>query len=165
MRRSLLPFLPVLLASALTIAAQGPSASLQTGIPVEKTLAARQTHSYTVRLEKDQFAQLTIEQRGIDVVVRVFGPEGQLILQVDTPTGTEDAEYVEIVAEVSGAHRIEVICINKSRRELRIPAIWRAPNRSFPNASPIHRNGRPPSELSSNKLSPRRQKRDDSMRP
>jgi hypothetical protein len=50
--------------------------TLQSGKTIEKSLAAGQTHRYTINLEKDQFIQLAGEQRGIDVVVRVFAPGG-----------------------------------------------------------------------------------------
>src|SRR6266545_4009803 len=107
-RLSLLLFLPTLFSVALTTAAQGTSAPLQAGSPIERTLSAGQSHSYTINLEKDQFVQLAGEQRGVDVLIRVFMPDGKLLREFDSPTGAEGTEYVEFVGETSGAYRIEV---------------------------------------------------------
>lgn len=107
-RRSLLLSLPALLAIAITIAGQGVTRSLKPGTGSETTLSGGQKHSYIIAVEKDQFVELTVEQRHIDVVVRVFLPEEKLLAEFDTPTGTEGFEHVEFVAEASGNYRIEV---------------------------------------------------------
>ena len=106
MQRSFLLSLPILLACAVTIAAQG--SSLQTGVSIEKTLSDKQMHSYVVAVEKDQFIQLTVEQRNVDIVVRVFLPDGTMLAEFDSPTGSEGVEYVEFVAESSGKYRVEL---------------------------------------------------------
>src|SRR5207249_4440557 len=71
-------------------------------------LAAGQSHSYTINLEQDQFLQLVVDQRGIDVVVRVFSPAGRRLSEVDTPNGTNGPEDVTVIAEAAGVYRIEV---------------------------------------------------------
>ena len=107
-RRSLVLSLPALLAFALTILGQGATRSLELGVAVKKALSGTQTHSYTVTVEKNQLVQLTVEQFNIDVVVRVFLPDGTLLREVDTPTGTSGTEYVEFVADSSGNYRVDV---------------------------------------------------------
>ncbi len=81
---------------------------LQPGTPIERTLAAGQVHTYSVSLEQDQLLQLVVDQRGIDVVVRVFSPVGRRLGEFDSPNGTEGPENVSVIAETSGAYRIEV---------------------------------------------------------
>ena len=108
-RRSLVLSLPALLAFALTIAGQGATRSLEPGVAVKKTLAATQTHSYTLTLTKDQFVQLTVEQLQIDVVVRVFLPDGTLLREYDSPTGTEGFEYAEFVSDSAGTYRVDIL--------------------------------------------------------
>ncbi|HEV2904607.1 MAG TPA: PPC domain-containing protein [Pyrinomonadaceae bacterium] len=110
MRRcSLVLSLPALLAIALTIVGQGAIRSLEPGVSVKKTLSSTQTHSYTVTVETNQFVQLTVQQLHIDVVLRVFLPDGTLLREFDSPTGTEGVEYVEFVAESSGNYRVDVV--------------------------------------------------------
>ena len=108
-RRSLVLSLPALLAIALTTVAQSAIRSLEPGVAIKKTLSATQTHSYAVTVAKDQFVQLTVEQLYIDVVVRVFLPDGTLVREYDSPTGTEGVEFVEFVGASSGNYRVDVV--------------------------------------------------------
>src|SRR5207302_6282599 len=84
---------------------QAGAASLQLGTPIDRTLAAGQSHRYTIKLELDQIAQLVVDQRGIDVIVRVFSPGGRRLGEFDTPNGTEGPENVPVIAPVAGADR------------------------------------------------------------
>ena len=68
--------------------AQSDPNSLQPGVPIERTIARGQSHSFTVSMEKDQVLQLVVDQRGIDVVAR-SGPvhlTGQRSRAIDTET-------------------------------------------------------------------------------
>src|SRR5438552_13062745 len=96
-------FLPIDCAKA-----QSGAATLQPGIPIERTLARGQTHSFNVTLEQDQALQLVVNQHGIDVVVRVFSPAGKSLGEFDSPNGTEGPENVSVIAVTSGVYRIEV---------------------------------------------------------
>jgi hypothetical protein len=111
MRKARCILLSLLLSFLLTaerVSAQSGATSLQPGTPIERTLAAGQTHSYNVSLEQDQILQLVVEQRGIDVVVRVFSPAGQRLGEFDSPNGTDGPENVSVIAEATGAYRIDV---------------------------------------------------------
>jgi hypothetical protein len=110
MRKSigLLLLLPSLLFNAARVSAQVAATSLQPGTPIERTLSAGQTHTYNVNLEQDQLLQLVVEQRGIDVVVRVFSPAGRRLGEFDSPNGTDGPENVSVVADATGSFRIEV---------------------------------------------------------
>src|SRR5437660_1268034 len=88
--------------------AQTGAASLQLGTPIERRLTAGQSHRYTIKLEQDQIAQLVVDQRGIDVIVRVFSPAGRRLGEFDSPNGTDGPEDVTVVAETAGVYRIEV---------------------------------------------------------
>jgi hypothetical protein len=61
-----------------------------------------------VSLESKQFLQLVVEQRGVDVVVRVFSPDGKRLGEFDSPNGTSGPEGVTLIADTSGAYRIDV---------------------------------------------------------
>ncbi|HEY6044982.1 MAG TPA: hypothetical protein VIU65_00180, partial [Pyrinomonadaceae bacterium] len=110
MRRfSLLFFVPILFLPPIPSAAQAQSTALQTGASIEKDLRAGQTHSYTISLEREQFLQLTIEPADVDIVVRVFLPDGKLLRELNDLNEGEDVAYVELVSEFSGAYRFEVV--------------------------------------------------------
>ena len=81
---------------------------LKLGVPVERELAGGVAHSYIVTLTAGQYMKVVVEQKGIDVVVRLFGPDGQKITEVDSPNGTEGPEPVSVIAEAAGAYLLEV---------------------------------------------------------
>lgn len=89
-------------------AAQAPPTALQQGTPVEKSIGGSQTHSYTVTTEEKNSVQVTVEQRGVDVVVSVFSPAGKKLGEYDSPNGTDGPENVSFVVVEPGAYRIDV---------------------------------------------------------
>src|SRR5262245_48222402 len=56
---------------------------LEPGKPIERELSGGQTHYYRVKVEAGQYLHLVVDQRGIDVVVTLSGPEGKKLLEVD----------------------------------------------------------------------------------
>jgi len=107
------------------------SSVLHPGLPIERTLAGGQSHSYTIGLDKDQFVQLVVEQHGIDVVIRTFSPSGQRLGEFDSPNGSNGPEPVTITAGASGQYRIEVALleprdVQPGRYEVRIVEIRKA---------------------------------------
>ena len=81
---------------------------LEPGKPIERDIAGGQVHSYRVDLTSGTFLHLVADQRGVDVVVRVFGPDGKQITKVDGPNGTNGPELVSVVAEATGTVVIEI---------------------------------------------------------
>jgi hypothetical protein len=111
MRRLRVTLLFSILTSVLPLPgneAQIESGGLQVGVPVERTIASGQAHGFTVNLEADQFLRLVVDQRGVDVVVRVFSPAGKSLGEFDSPNGTEGPENVSFVAATTGVYRISV---------------------------------------------------------
>lgn len=58
---------------------------LSQGKPVTNKIVSDEIDSYTVELEKGQFLSLSIEQHDVDVITKVFAPDGELIGEFDTP--------------------------------------------------------------------------------
>ena len=81
---------------------------LNLGAPIDRELAGGEAHSYRVLLTAGQYLHVTVEQKGIDVVVTLSGPEGQKITEVDGPFGTLGTEPVYAIAPTAGLHRLEV---------------------------------------------------------
>ncbi len=82
--------------------------ALEPGAPVEREMGADDVHAYEVILDEGQFLSTTVDQNGIDVIVTVIGPDGQQIAEVDSPTGTDGEEVVEVAATSSGSYRLEI---------------------------------------------------------
>lgn len=81
---------------------------LEPGKPIERSIAAGETHSYTLTLTSGQYAHIAVDQRGVDVVVSIFAPDGTKLVQVDMPNGKDGLEPASLLAETSSAYRVEV---------------------------------------------------------
>lgn len=89
-------------------AQQAPS-SIELGKPFEREIAAHETHSYTVTMTAGQYAHLAVDQRGVDVVVTIFAPDGTKLVRVDMPNGDRGLEPVSLIAETAGIYRLEIL--------------------------------------------------------
>jgi hypothetical protein len=103
--------LPLATCVFVSASAQGPT-TLQVGTPIERTLATGQSQEFTITLEENTFVQLVVEQRGIDVVVRVVSPEVKALGEFDSPNGNDGPEHVSFVGTSAGAYRINVSPLN-----------------------------------------------------
>ena len=84
------------------------STPLELGKPVERELAGDAAHSYRITLAANQFLHVVVEQKGIDVVVALFAPDGKKVAEVDSPNGSQGPEPILVMAEVTGTYRLEV---------------------------------------------------------
>ena len=105
---------------------------LQPGTPSERGVGPGQVQNFTLTLEENQFAQLVVNQRGIDVVVRVANPAGKSLGEFDSPNGDNGPENVSFVAATAGNYQISVALLNDNantpngRFEIRIVEIRQA---------------------------------------
>ena len=107
----------ILACAAVAGARQMPGADarpLRAGAPVGRELKADEVHAYQIELAAGEFLRATVEQRGIDVVVRVFAPDGAKVAEADSPNGTQGPEPVAFVARAGGAYRLEVSALDKA---------------------------------------------------
>lgn len=109
---SLAALLPLLLLPLSGPAA--PSATeLRPGPAIERTLSGREEHEYAIPLVRGQILHLVAEQRGLDLVEELSGPDGRLLLRVDTPRGAYGPEVLWIEARESGRHRLRVRALDE----------------------------------------------------
>jgi len=88
--------------------------SLQSGLPIARPLSRGQSHRFTLAMEQDQFAQIVVDQRGVDVIVRVYSPDGKTLGEFDSPNGANGPENVPVVAIVPGTYSLEVTPLSRS---------------------------------------------------
>lgn len=95
---------------ALCVAAAQPTRQdLHPGAEVERLLAGGEAHSYSVEVRPGARLLVTVEQRGIDVVVEAAQADGRTLLAVDSPNDSEGPECALIPAEASGSLEIRVL--------------------------------------------------------
>ena len=87
-------------------------------------MSGGQTHTYRVETaDANRYCDIVVEQRGIDVVLLLFSPEGKKLAEVDSPNGATGPERVSLVLENPGAYRLEVRSLEKDaagRYEIRL---------------------------------------------
>jgi hypothetical protein len=81
---------------------------IEPGKPIERELAGGQSHAYQITLSAGQFMKVIVEQRGIDVVVGLLGPDAKQIMEFDSEIRSQGQETVWQVAEVAGSYRLNV---------------------------------------------------------
>ena len=84
------------------------------GKAIEQELMGDGVHSYTLKLEANQYLNAVVEQKGIDIVATVFNPAGEKVYEVDSPNGTEGPEPIYLISQSSGSYRLEVRSLDKA---------------------------------------------------
>ena len=87
---------------------------IEPGKPIERELTGGQSHSYQMTLAAGQYVRLAVDQRGIDVVVRLFGPDDKQIAEFDNEIRLQGVETVSWVAEVAGSYRLDLLAKYKN---------------------------------------------------
>jgi CHAT domain-containing protein/tetratricopeptide (TPR) repeat protein len=87
-------------------AANKDSNELTQNSQLDRELAGGKADSFKIALAADQFLQLDVEQKGIDVIVRLLSPEGKELANVNN--NDQGTETIAVVADVAGSYRIEV---------------------------------------------------------
>jgi CHAT domain-containing protein/Tfp pilus assembly protein PilF len=71
-------------------------------------LAGGRQHTYRISLGACQFLKVILEQRSIDVVAQVSGPDGKKMLEFDSESRSQGREEISLVAEAAGAFLLTV---------------------------------------------------------
>ena len=95
--------------------AQGASGKdvrdLKRGLPIECELKPPDVHSYKVSANVGQYFRVVVMQNGIDLYVKLIGPDQKLIIEVDSPNKRNGPEPVSAIAHMTGSYRLEVLAL------------------------------------------------------
>src|SRR5436305_207696 len=89
-------------------AAPAPVRLARAGTVFESAMARGETQTCLLELTAGTFADLAVDQRGIDVIVTVRGPDGRQLASSDSSFGAWGSEPVPVIAKRSGQYRLEV---------------------------------------------------------
>ncbi|HJQ67371.1 MAG TPA: tetratricopeptide repeat protein [Blastocatellia bacterium] len=100
---------------------------LEAGKPIERELKGGEAHTYQVSLSANQFLRVAVDQRGIDVALKLFGPDGKQIAEFDSPVGAQGQESISAISDQEGSFRLEVRSTDKGsiagRYEIKLDVI------------------------------------------
>ncbi len=75
---------------------------------VERPLSGAESHTYSITLHSGERASLTVDQRGIDVSVRVLDPAGTAVGEFDSEIRIDRHEQAQVVAEEDATYQVVV---------------------------------------------------------
>jgi CHAT domain-containing protein len=75
---------------------------------VERELAGGQTHVYRVKLKANEFLQVKVEEKGVDIAVKLFDKNGKQLAKMHTWNGTEGFEILTFIVTDAGVYTVEV---------------------------------------------------------
>lgn len=106
----------------LVVAGSGPGVSamqtdspaLALGVPLQREIKGGETHQFRLTLNAGQYARVIVEQQGIDVATALVAPNGERLMEVDSPNGNRGPEPISAVIVQTGEYSIEVRAPNKN---------------------------------------------------
>jgi CHAT domain-containing protein len=75
---------------------------------LERDLNGEETHNYQITLKTGQYLQVNVEQKGIDVEVLIFSPDGKQLAISNSFNGANGPESISIIAPKSGNYQLKV---------------------------------------------------------
>ena len=75
---------------------------------IERGLGGGEIHRYQVTLGADEFLQIRVEQKGIDVVLKIADANGKQLAVMDSPNGIAGSETLSWAATTAGVYEIEI---------------------------------------------------------
>lgn len=106
--RAILSITLLIVFPALTRSQVNQSVMLEVGKGLDREIKGDSSHNYLVTIKAGQFLTLSVDQRGIDIEIKLFNPEGKQISQVDSPNGKKGKELLLVIADMTGEYRVEV---------------------------------------------------------
>ena len=110
---------------------------LAPGAPVERDLSGGQPHDYRIALEAGQGIRIEVEQRGVDVVLALSGPDGKEILKENEWEEVRGTELIVWAAQEGGVYKLQIYAAEKEaaagRYEVKIEIF--PPDERFANAA------------------------------
>lgn len=82
--------------------------ALERGQTIEREIDGAERHAYRIALARGQFLRAVVEQRGVNVALTLFGPQGDKLAEADRSRTTQGTESLSVVAESAGDYRLEV---------------------------------------------------------
>jgi len=117
-RTNRLPFLAFLAAftlpvflfftSAPSAAQSGDQQLIAADGPITRELSGGQSHRYRLTLAAGQYLQVSVDQRGCDVAVALFGQDGALLAEADFDSGLRGQEILSWITKAACDCKLEI---------------------------------------------------------
>ena len=85
-----------------------PTWTIVPGTSVDREFAAGANHSYQIELSAGQLFQADIQQKGIDVIVTLLGPDGQKLDEFSEPVYENLVRRILFIAKSDGNYQLQL---------------------------------------------------------
>ena len=94
----------------LLVAVQTPQEPPRLDLPANLTgrTFSGEPHIYRLTLERDHALIGRVEQKGVDLIIRLRDARGAVVLEVDSPNGADGPEPIAWIAPGDGDYRLEI---------------------------------------------------------
>src|SRR5689334_1211254 len=97
----------LLLVLAASITTYSQTKTVEPEKAIEQTIAAGETHSFSLTLAAGTFGVVDLDQKGINLTLTIFSTDGQKLRTADL-TGVGFSEDIGLVAQNTTTYRVEV---------------------------------------------------------
>lgn len=94
----------------------GTPVKLSLGRPLRGELKGGERTSFGIDLRTGQFVHLVVTQQDVDVIITLFGPDGQLLRMVRTSPDLQGEAALYWLAETGGEYRLEILAAEDASR-------------------------------------------------
>jgi CHAT domain-containing protein/tetratricopeptide (TPR) repeat protein len=101
----------VYLLASSDVSAQSQTSEIVTLPPdqtLEREMKGAETHRYKFDLKENEFFQVRIEQKGVDVALKLIDAHGKTLATMDSPNSKEGPETLSFAASTAGTYTLEV---------------------------------------------------------
>src|ERR1044071_2401940 len=76
--------------------------------PITRNLRGCEYHYFRILFRSGQYSRIVVNQRGIDVSVKLYQPDGKIVAQSNRMTGAYGPETISWLSESGGFYKLEV---------------------------------------------------------
>jgi CHAT domain-containing protein/Tfp pilus assembly protein PilF len=93
---------------------QEPLPTLEAGKPIERQLIGGEVHAFQIALAPGQRMRVAVDQRGIDVTVKISTSQGRELIEMDSLNSTQGPEIASVITEQAETYRVQICSLSKS---------------------------------------------------
>ncbi len=95
---------------------QTSGTTFEIGKPIERELRGGSKDVYVLNSPSGHYVNLVVDQKGIDIVLRLKDPKGSQVIEVDSPNGASGPESLLAITESEGRYSIEIEALDRNAK-------------------------------------------------
>ncbi len=106
---SLIALCLVVTATSISAQTRKPTRPLKLNQTIERQLSGKEVHEYVVKVKVGEFVQLRVEQKGIDLAIKLYRTNKTLLVaEMDSPNGREGFETLSWISKAAGSYSFKL---------------------------------------------------------